>query len=120
MSFIGRENRQHQRRPLYFYLEVLDRETGKEIGRLVDIHVAGLLLVSETRHPSGQEFQLRVLVNDPQITSLHGELDVTAIVRWSKPDVNPAYFITGMQFGEISDQQEKIIDTLITRIGFKK
>ncbi len=120
MSFVGRESRQHQRRPLYYYLEVLDRETGEEVGRLVDIHVAGLLLISEIKYPSGQEFHLRVLVQDPLIKTLLGDLDVTAKVRWSKPDVNPAYFITGMQFGDISEQQEKIIDALISRIGFKK
>lgn len=120
MSVAGRDKRQFKRRSLYYYLQVLDSKTGREMGRLVDIHVAGLLLISPQRYEGGEEFDVRIPLEDISLKSMSGNLDLRAVVRWSNQDVNPDYYVTGMQFKNISPDQEDAIEELVRIIGFKK
>ncbi|MFP4111186.1 MAG: PilZ domain-containing protein [Desulfonatronovibrio sp.] len=118
MPVAGRDNRQYKRRSLYYYLKVLDQDTGQEIGRLVDIHVAGLLLISEKQLESGQTFNIRI-PPDESVRSLSCNLDLKAVVRWSNQDINPDYYVSGLQFLEITPVQEDLIEEIVRVIGFK-
>jgi hypothetical protein len=113
------DNRMGKRRKLYFYLEVLDQKTGETIGRLVDIHFAGMLLISDKELEPNKQFDLRVVINDPQFNAPSGALDVQVLTRWSKLDVNPSYYVTGVQFVNITQSQERLIGELIQAIGFR-
>ncbi len=120
MTVAGSDKRQFKRRSLYYYLQVLDRKTGREIGRLVDIHVAGLLIISRQSFKQDQEIDLRISLDDEALRSLSGKLDVRAVAKWCKQDVNRDYYVTGLQFTEISPAQENIIEDLVRIIGFRK
>ncbi len=119
MSTATSDNRMGTRRKLYYYLEVVDQKTGEEIGRLVDIHFSGMLLISEKELERNKQLDLRVLINDDQFDAPSGALDVQVLTRWSKLDVNPAYFVTGVQFVNITQSQERLIGELIQAIGFR-
>jgi hypothetical protein len=89
-------NRLGTRRKLYYYLEVVDQKTGEEVGRLVDIHFSGMLLISEKELEPNKQLDLRVVINAPQFNAPSGALDVQVLTRWSKRDVNPSYSVTGV------------------------
>lgn len=112
------DSRQDDRRKLIFYLEVFDRDSGQMIGRLVDIHVAGMLLVSDRRCQEGLELNLRIMTGNNLLETVPEDLEVTAGVRWSRKDVNPDYYVTGLQFLEVSPHQEKMIWELIRSLSF--
>lgn len=120
MPIAGKDSRQYQRRTLYYYLKVFNRDTGEEIGRLVDIHVAGLLFISTEQFESGLEYNLRIPIKDEPIGVSLRYLDMKAVVRWSRQDINPDYYVTGMQFLDIDPGYEDVIEELVRKIGFKK
>ena len=120
MSAAGMDKRQLSRRSLYYYLKVLDRDTGMEIGRLVDIHIAGLLLISDHKLESGQQINISVPIGDEALDAGPRSLEVKAQVRWSKQDVNPDYYVSGLQFDNITSKQETLINRLIRTIGFNQ
>jgi c-di-GMP-binding flagellar brake protein YcgR len=120
MPDTGTNNRLHARRKLYYYLEVINRDTETVIGRLVDIHVGGMLLIGERQLATGQHLNLRVLIGDDLLETMYGKLDVKVRVQWSKQDINPDYFVTGMQFLEITPKQEELIGELTRTISFQE
>ncbi len=120
MPIAGKDSRQYQRRTLYYYLRLLDRDTGEEIGRLVDIHVGGLLFISNEKFESGLEYNLRIPLKDEPVGAGSSYLDMKAVVRWSRQDINPDYYVTGMQFIDIDPGAEDVIEELVRKIGFKK
>jgi len=120
MSRVSGNDRRHNRRKLFYYLEVVDRDTGEEVGRLVDIHVAGMLLISPRRFDGGRELNLRVVIDDEFMEAMHGKLDVKVLVRWCKRDVNPDYYVTGVQFEDLTSTQKSLIDELIRTMAFSK
>lgn len=120
MSKISGDDRRHNRRKLFYYLAVVDRDTGEEVGRLVDIHVAGMLLTGPRRFDAGRELNLRVVVEDELMEAMYGKLDVKVLVRWCKQDVNPDYYVTGVQFVGVTSTQERLIDELIRTMAFSK
>ncbi len=120
MANILRNNRLHSRRKLFYYLEVVDLDTGSSVARLVDIHVAGMLLIGSHPFASGVEHNLRILIGENLLETLSGKLDVKVQVKWSKHDINPDYFVTGVEFVKTSPDQEEMIEKLIKTIGFKE
>ncbi|HDQ40257.1 MAG TPA: PilZ domain-containing protein [Desulfonatronum sp.] len=120
MSAVIVNHRLHTRRKLYYYLEVIDKNSKIEVGRLVDIHVAGMLLIGTRRLDSGLKLDIRVLIDDDLLETKYGNLDVQVLVRWSKQDINPDYYVTGVQFVEITPEQEELINELIRTIGFRE
>ncbi len=85
----------------------------------MDIHFAGMLLISERKLEINKQFGLRLVINDVHLESGSGALDVQGLTRWSKQDVNPAYFVTGVQFVDVTTDQERLIGELIQAIGFR-
>lgn len=119
MPNVSVNHRRDERRKLIIYLEVLDRDAETVIGRLVDIHANGMLLVSADSFAVNQTLNLRILVGDELLESMFGNLDVKAQVRWSQQDVNPDYYVTGLQFMDVTPEQERLVWELIRSISFE-
>jgi PilZ domain len=105
-----------ERKHLIYYLQVVDRDTGELIGRLVDITAEGIMLLSEQPLPTGQVFQLRMLL--PKEASEGDHLDFTAKSLWSARESNPDLYDTGFQFVGVTIENAKIIEDLISDYGF--
>ncbi len=78
-----------------------------------------MLLISENELVPDKQHALRVLINDDQFDAPSGVLDVQVLTRWSKLDVNPSYYVTGVQFVNITQSQERLIGELILAMGFR-
>ena len=110
------EKRKHKRVNLIYYLEIFDNTTDKHLGYLVDITPAGIMMISEEQIPSGEEFHLRMLLPE----SAYGKKAISFNVnsRWTRKDVNPAFFASGYEFIDIGPVESKTITSLIDNFAF--
>lgn len=104
------------RRHLIFYLRVFERETGLQIGSLVDITSEGIMLVSERALEIGQVYQLRMEL--PAEVFPQGRLDFDAQCLWSGNDVNPQFFDSGFKLLDTDEEAVLCIHYLIEMYGF--
>lgn len=109
--------RTQKRRPLYYYLPVVNQETAGLIGRVGDITTEGALILTPSQIPVGE--QLSIAISLPEDLKLGAkELCLSATVQWSSPDVNPEITLVGCKFNEVSRRDSRIIDSLLSAIGF--
>jgi hypothetical protein len=109
--------RRHERKSLIYYLPATDLETGAMLGRLVDITVGGMLLVSSEKIAPGKIYCLKMEL--PREVSGKKALEIRARSLWGSRDVNPAYFVTGFQFQDMTKEKEMTVELLIASYGFK-
>lgn len=94
------DKRRLKRRQLIYYLKVVDQNTGQPVGRLVDITVEGMLVVSSQPIPLDREYNLRIDL--PEGLGKRPPISLQAKTLWSKPDINPDFVDTGMAFVKIA------------------
>lgn len=90
------ERRKQKRRNSIFYIKVYDKETGKIVGRLVDITTGGMMLVSEKPIKIGTVSEFRMPL--PEKIRDIGEISFDARAVWSGPDINDDFIDTGFAF----------------------
>ena len=78
------------------HVKVINNETGRVIGRVVDITADGLMLIAPLRIEQGRHFDLRIIL--PRMTDGKTEIQVKAESVWCKKDSNPKYFQVGFRF----------------------
>ncbi|MEE8360861.1 MAG: hypothetical protein V3R71_01840 [Gemmatimonadales bacterium] len=108
-------HRSLKRRHLIYYLRVFDRSSGKLVGHLVDVTTRGMMLISEAPLPTEAEFELRMDLPADLFKSEAWEVSVRSI--WSRPDVNPAFWDTGLQFLGFTRHDELVVSDLVTYYG---
>jgi len=108
--------RGEKRRKLYYYLDVIRMDKNENFGKLVDITTGGFLLTCPYSVADGTELNLKLLFPQP-IGKIDG-IEFKAIKMWSKPDVNPDYYLIGFKTKGISDKDLKYIQYLIERYSF--
>ena len=104
---VGDERRAFLRRHLIYYLRVWDTATDKQIGHVVDINIDGLMLISEKPIETGKEFELEIRSHDME--GAPNIIRFRAVSRWSNNDVNNAFYDTGFQ---LIDPTEEILDPI--------
>ena len=111
------ERRRQRRRTLYFYPAIVDRASGEERGRLADLTLQGVLMVSPRPADVGTVLELRLCWDDDGRART---LDFNAEVRWSGPDTNPDFTGIGLAFVVPSTRVTAIIEGLIEDFGFQR
>lgn len=108
--------RAQKRKNIVYYLEIHDEETGKPLGRLVDMTTKGLKMVSEEPIEVNRLFRLRVDL--PEGYFMQSTLALEAQSMWCTKDINKDYYVTGFSAlsPDLSDQG--IIDNLISHLSF--
>jgi hypothetical protein len=109
------EKRRLKRRHLLYNLIVINVDTGETLGRLADINVEGLMIVSESPLPVKADFLLRITL--PQKILGQEVLQVAARSLWAKKDVNPSLMVTGFQLKKPSVKEIEAIVGLVFAIG---
>ncbi len=110
------ERRGIMRRHLIFYLRVWDTKTDQLMGHIVDINTDGLMLISEQQIETGKEFELEIRWQTPD-----GRPEVIRFLaesRWSDNDINSAFFDTGFQLVNPSEETLNPIREVIREYGF--
>jgi hypothetical protein len=109
-----RERRQIKRQPTRHRLNVRDADTGRILGRLVDITVCGLLLVSSRPLAAAERFRLRIPL--PILVQGRGEIEITAESVWTEPDRNPRYHRIGFRIPDVGGVEAYAIETILSRL----
>ncbi len=108
--------RSNKRRPLYYYLPVLNNEDDSLLGRIGDITTDGMLLLSPAKVAHDTEFSLSIII-PPEAKLDSRELHVTGRVQWSRPDFNPEINLLGIQFTAIPENTKAQIKALLDALG---
>ena len=109
------EQRGLARRELIYYLKVVDRKTGLELGRMGDIHGEGMLLMSTGPLPVGTIYDLSLeLPKALQADTGQRSLDLRCEAMWTRRGPRAStYHENGMRFIEVTGAQREIIGQLI-------
>jgi hypothetical protein len=107
------EKRSLERRELIYYLKVRDLATGKELGRMVDIHLKGLLLMGPKALPPDKEYSISIEMPKAMMDQGIKNVTLKSKVMWAKPSLTTSFMETGIMFIEPGESSQKTIERLI-------
>ena len=107
------EKRTLARRELIYYLKIHDLHSSSELGRLVDIHTNGLLLIAPKCLEVSREYDLSVEL--PKVLSEQGfePILVMANCVWVHPSQARPFNESGLMFTKTDNEARKTIQLLI-------
>ncbi|MBN1148065.1 MAG: PilZ domain-containing protein [Anaerolineales bacterium] len=112
------DNRRRQdRKYLSFFSRVIDRYNGRLLGYLADLTTGGAMLVGNIPLKTGEVFHLRVDL--PEDFTTRDQLDLEAKAVWSKPDIDPEFYRTGLQLVDIQPEDLLILERLLSDYGVR-
>ena len=111
------ERRKIKRRYLMFYSRVYDRKSGRLIGHLSDLTREGAMIIGEEPVEPGQLFNLSMDLPE----DIFGKplLFFEAKSIWCKPDVDPAFYVSGFHVEKITPADVEIIERIVESYGFR-
>lgn len=112
------EKRIQDRMSLYYYLKVLNAESGELLGHMVDFNTKGIRLISETPIPQGQEYQLSMAL--PETVFGRDQISFNAVCRHTTKSANPDLFESGFQIAILSEELYPLFRELIQRFAMGK
>ncbi|MES9833693.1 MAG: PilZ domain-containing protein [Candidatus Thiodiazotropha sp. LLP2] len=110
------DRRAIKRRHLIYYLRVWKTEDNTPLGQVVDINSQGMMLIGEKPVPTGEEFNLKI--NLPESEEELNFLNFKAVCRWSSKDINTAFYDSGLEFTDQSEEKIEALQRLIEDYGF--
>jgi hypothetical protein len=116
-GFVLSEKRNLERRELIYYLKVRDQSDNNELGRMVDIHRMGLLLMGTKKLPVGKELAISIEMPKAMMDQGIKNVSLKAKIMWAKPSQTVSYTEHGLQFIEPSEEAQNTIDKLIQFFG---
>jgi hypothetical protein len=107
------DKRELTRRELIYYLKVTDLLNSQELGRMVDIHTQGLLLMGTSALTIGREYLISLEL--PKALQEQGLTDIGLKARsvWCRPSLTQPYLENGLMFIEPTQEAKKAIENLI-------
>ena len=106
------ERRKLERHHVSSSLEVYDLDSGQLLGRVVDLHAEGLMLLSEVPIELDRAWALQV--NLPMTLNGIREFTLDAESRWNRPSISGQQFWTGLQFTSLPDESRKCIESMVS------
>ncbi len=110
-------NRKLHRRHLIYYLKVVEKDTNKPMGYLVDITTEGIMIMSESAVETGRAFEFRILLQTEM--SRREFLDFKVESIWCKQSVNMDLYDIGFRLLNVKPHDFKGIEDIIEELGFK-
>ncbi|HEY3380231.1 MAG TPA: PilZ domain-containing protein [Vicinamibacterales bacterium] len=110
------ERRKLKRRHLLYYLRVLNAETRRRVGYLVDITSEGVMLLRTQRMRPGRTIKMSMLLPGQSRNGERLEFDATSL--WCRRDVNSDFWDVGFRVVNLNRRQMAVLETLIEDHGF--
>lgn len=108
MRFRPRKNTPH-------HVKAIDDETGKVLGRIVDITSDGMMVLATDMLRPGSRFN--VLINLPVMVQNRSEITIEIEIVWCNRDSNPAFFRAGCRFRNLGGEEGYIIEEVMHRFN---
>ncbi len=109
--------REQSRKPLRYYLRVLDRDDNTLVGHLADITPKGFMILTN-RMPEKQG-ALSLLVELPRKAAGTRVILLQAVRRWCREQAGSGFLRVGFQITDISPQDARLVEWLIDRFQFE-
>ncbi len=113
------EHRKEQRMPLLMYLDVLERQSQKNLGHLGDVSTDGMMLITHQAVDSGQDFNISIQLPESSLLGLTEArtIDLSVQTLWKKPNFNPALSCIGCRFTQITDADRALLQQIGAILG---
>src|SRR5215207_7744023 len=113
------ERRKQPRKDLMSYSQVFDLQGGKLIGYLGDLNLLGAMVIGD--EPLEVNTQLTISIQLPELPGVNASRMVLPVrVAYCQKDLSPEYFNIGLEFDLVTDNQKKIIETVIDNYEFRR
>ncbi|PRB76170.1 PilZ domain-containing protein [Pseudomonas sp. MYb185] len=106
------ERRKLERHHVSSSLEVYDLDSGELLGRVVDLHTEGLMLLSERPIELNRAWALQV--NLPMTLNGVSEFMLDAESRWHRESMAGGQYWTGLQFTHLPDESRRCIERMVS------
>jgi len=106
-----KNRRREERHHLIHYLRIFDRNTGEELGNLVNINTGGVMIISGS--PIAEDALLELRMEFPEEFEGRCEMEFDARSVWVKVDENPDWFAMGLKSTNISEMDLDLLKRLI-------
>lgn len=106
------ERRREDRHHLIHYLRIFDRESGEEIGNLVNINKGGVMVVSGIPIEEGKFLRLRM--EFPEEIDGKKQIEFDAETRWLESSERYGLIAMGLKSHNIHPGDLKTLETLIS------
>ncbi|SFM40549.1 PilZ domain-containing protein [Halopseudomonas yangmingensis] len=105
------ERRTMTRNAVSSSLEVFDLDSGEHLGRVVDLHSEGMMLLSERPLDLNRNWTLQV--NLPMKLNGHSEFFASAESLWNRTSITGSQHWTGLQFTRLPDEARQCIERMV-------
>lgn len=105
------ERRKLERHTVSSSLEVYDLNTGDLLGRVVDLHIEGLMLLSEKPIEMFKSYALQV--NLPMTLNGITEFMLDAESKWRRESIAGGQYWTGLQFTNLPEDSRHCIEKMV-------
>jgi hypothetical protein len=106
------ERRREDRHHLIHYLRIFDRDSGEEIGNLVNINQSGVMIVSGMPIEEGKFLRLRM--EFPEEIDGKQQINFDAETRWLEANEKYGLIAMGLKSHNIHPGDLKTLETLIS------
>lgn len=93
-------------------LEVFDLDSGQLLGRVVDLHAEGFMLLSEQPIELNRAWALQV--NLPMALNGVSEITLDAESRWHRESIGGRQYWTGLQFTHLPAESRQCIENMVS------
>ncbi len=113
---MANEKRKLKRRHLIYYLTVLEKDTDRVIGFLVDITTNGIMIMSEFPIKNETVLHLKVLLQTEMSKKEYMHFDAKSV--WCERSINGYSYDTGLELLDVDPKDFSEIEKIITELGF--
>lgn len=118
MNYPASHKRKLKRIQLRCNLNVLNEESDELLGQVIDIHTAGLLLMSVKTFEKDVCVPLKVELPEPILGKQTISFEAKSV--WSKPEAEMGFHTTGFFVPEMPEESKQIIYALVEKFGISK
>jgi hypothetical protein len=111
------DKRELKRRHPVYYLQVIDLESGENLGYLIDINAKGIMLAGKSSLPTGKIYKIAIQL--PEENDGEKAIFLTVSSIWNEFDPLLEKTRTGFKIEECNAKELEKIDWLIENFGFK-
>lgn len=106
-----RDRRAHERKRIYYHLSVFDRMMNQAIGRIVNMSISGVMMVSKEPVELPCIFSCRVKL--PRKLNGLDQLEFDAQAKWCRFNSLTGLYETGYHLLNLTPDNEKLIFTIL-------
>lgn len=113
------ERRKYPRKNLMSYSQVFELYEGRLIGYLGDLNMLGAMVIGDQTIEINKRMTISIQLPELPDTDAT-RLALPARVAWCQPDLSPEYFNIGLEFELVTDDQKKIIESVMENYEFRR